>query len=182
MSDISHESLPGPSGTEFVFEPDLLDPILTEDDDLVGFNNPWNPWSLVILTALTHFTIGGLFVALNQRRLGREGKFWSTWLTFLSVGAMTYSIWSVFILSGVQFTDNEERLWRHGTRAIALLLAFLFVRSQRRRFRVFTGGGGEPTSLFAWGIAGFVASLFVEYPLALVGGFIAYVIHRGFIG
>ncbi len=182
MSDLGRENAPDWSAAEFVLEPDLLEPVLTEADDLVGFDKPWHPWSLVILTALTHFTVGGLFVALNQRRLGRKKRFWSTWLTFLGIGILTYSVWILIRLSGVEFTENEERLWRHGTRAIPLLMAFLFVRSQQRRFRVFVGGGGEPTSFFAWGFAGFLASFALEPVLVLIAALFSNVVSQVFAG
>jgi hypothetical protein len=56
------------------FDDDLLAPELTEADDAVGFDRPWNPWSLVTLTFFFGLPAGGSLLALNFDRLGMPGR------------------------------------------------------------------------------------------------------------
>src|SRR5687768_3132414 len=72
----------GPSATttdaisEMQSPDDLFRPTLTEQDDAVGFDRPWNPWSLVVLAFFFGLPGGGTLLALNFRRLGMPQAIW----------------------------------------------------------------------------------------------------------
>src|SRR5690606_30786669 len=52
----------------------LLTPSLTAADDAVGFDRPWNPWSLVMLVFFAGPLFGGVLAARNFVRLGQPER------------------------------------------------------------------------------------------------------------
>src|SRR5690606_37884850 len=67
-------------------------PSLTAADDAVGFDRPWNPWSLVMLVFFAGPLFGGVLAARNFVRLGQPersapaiGLFVAIWLAILGV-------------------------------------------------------------------------------------------------
>ena len=127
---------------------DLLRPTLREEDDPARMRRAWNPWTLAILGVLGGALAAGVLYAENYRRLGKQKLFGAVLgLGLLVTIAGAFATLPLRTLEG--FSDwKDEELMRMVQRGSGALLASL----QNPRFRVFTGNGGEPGSLWAFGI------------------------------
>lgn len=145
---------------------ELLRPTLAAADDPVHMRGAWNPWTLAVLAVLGGPLAAGYLFAENARRLGKREHF----APILAAGLVLLLVGS-FVAARLRpletFADwSDTSLQRLVQRACAALLAALFGTLQARRFRVFTGNGGEPGQLLFHGI---VAVFVVSWIGALIG-------------
>lgn len=140
---------------------ELLRPTLTAEDDAVGFDRPWAPWSLVFAAFFCGPVGGGALFVWNTFRLGLRRELKPTALSFaalavvFAVGAAAY----LATVAGAAVDDRGIRLARH---AVTVLLAILFARRQQQRFDMFEMSSDAGSAhLLGWGVlAFFVGRLF----------------------
>jgi|GEM_PF-1937798 len=147
--------------------PDLLEPTLDENDDLRGFENPWNPSSLVLAAFFAGPFAGGYLVASNFKRLGMRNRFYRALCLFVGLGLV---IWVSFTtLTYLEWIAREgvgaRRLFRWTIQGLTALAAYLVTRSQRARFRLFVASGCDPARLWAPGILAFVVGLGLDFAM-----------------
>src|SRR5687768_4790814 len=87
---------------------DLFTPTLTETDDAVEFDRPWNPWSLVTLTFFFGLVAGGGLLALNFRRLGIRGRLYPALAVVGVVVAASAAFLAWLAASGGISLQNEQ--------------------------------------------------------------------------
>jgi len=151
-------------------EEDLFRPTLTEEDDAVGFDRPWNPYHLVLVTFFSGLPGGGVLLALNFRRLGMKEKVhFALW----EIGAASVLLFALagWLAAGYRHTANwssTSQLLRLGLQAISVVVALLIAGRQRRRFRLFEASNLPGGKLF-WPIVA-----------ALIGGMAATALLVGF--
>src|SRR5687767_10031614 len=80
-----------------LLEDDLFRQSLTEHDDAAGFDRPWNPWSLVVLTFFFGITPGMALLAFNYDRLGIKARLYRTLAVglVLEVALTAFYVWLV---------------------------------------------------------------------------------------
>ena len=131
---------------------ELLRPTLAAGDDPVHMRQAWNPWTLVVLTVLGGPLTGGVLFAENYRRLGRRELFAGVLagaLALLLVGGYA----AAYLRRLEAFADwSDSNVLKLAMRACAALYAAPLATLQGRRFRVFTGNGGEQGKLLLIGI------------------------------
>lgn len=147
-------------------EDDLFTPTLTEEDDAVGFERPWNPWSLVVLTFFFGIPAGGGLLALNHSRLGVPRKALRAVLLVITATLLFAGLrgWGITYLH----EESQLRLLNLGQKAVETLTAGALAWTQQRRYRVFRGSAGEPGRLPLPGILAAVLSLIVQMALAML--------------
>ena len=150
---------------------DLFTPSLTEDDDAVGFDSPWHPWSVVFAAFFCGAFGGGALMAWNFHRLGMRGRVWPCALTFAALGVAI--LFASVALRPDLSDPADARIARYAVRAATVLVAMGFASAQKRRFGIFTASGGEPGKLLLWGVAMFVLNAGLQ--IALLTGAIAVV-------
>lgn len=144
---------------------DLLQPSLTEDDDLKGFKKPWNPQSLVFAAFFAGPFAGGFLLSLNFKRLGMSGKFWKSLLLFVALGLVMYATIILLHTNGIieKGNSDQKQLCRIIVRVITIAAAYWAATIQRERFRLFEYSGGDAASAWVPGIlavvVGYVASI-----------------------
>jgi len=155
------------------FEPDpgLFEPVLTAADDAVGFDRPWNPWTLVFCTFFFGLMAGGLALAVNFRRLGLPQHFWKTiWFSAL--------VTAVALTALVQLTESgtlsRDRATQQSVRmikkALWVICAICIAQFQQRRWRLCMACD-EPTArwysprLWLMLIGGLILQFVVTIPL-----------------
>lgn len=146
---------------------DLLRPTLAAEDDPTRMRGAWNPWTLAVLAFLGGPLAAGVLYGENFRRLGKK-----EYLMPVLAAALLFAAaagYAAARLRGFEtFAEQEDlRLVRLTTRAASALLSAPLAGLQARRFRIFTGNGGEPGSLWRYGIG----ALFVA---GTAGNFLAY--------
>jgi len=133
------------------FDDDLLAPELTEADDAVGFDQPWNPWSLVTLTFFFGLLAGGSLLALNFERLGMPGR--RVPVLGLVIGVTTLIIagtaWAAGSGGLAAGNPTQRQLWRWGVRALSVLIAMAIAAPQQKRWRLFQVSG-LPAGKLLW--------------------------------
>jgi hypothetical protein len=146
------------------FDPELLRPTLTDADDAVGFDRPWNPWSLVTLTFFFGLIAGGGLVAFNFRRLGMPGRFYPALAMVATASLLVAGGMEWALAQGVVQTSDREsaRLARWIVRGISCLIIIAIAAPQQRRFRLFQMSGLPGGSLWKPGIAAAVIALGLE--------------------
>jgi hypothetical protein len=147
-------------------EDDLLTPTLTEEDDAVGFERPWQPWSLVVLTFFAGIPAGGSLLALNFSRLGVPRRVLPAVFSVIAA-TLLFSAWRGWSLHHLP-VDGAWRLLSLAQRALESLAAGGLAWLQRRRYRVFRGSGGEPGPVLLPGVLAAVLSLAVQAALMLL--------------
>lgn len=147
-------------------EDDLFTPTLTEEDDAVGFERPWNPWSLVVLTFFFGIPAGGGLLALNYSRLGVPRKALRAVLLVITAALLFAGLrgWGITHLHD----ESQLRLLNLGQKAVETLTAGALAWTQQRRFRVFRGSAGEPGRLLLPGILAAVLSVIAQMALAML--------------
>ena len=122
-----------------VWDEELFTPSLTEADDVLGFDCPWNPLSLVMLTFFFGIISGLGLLAFNYKRLGIKGRLYSTLALalFFEILATALNIWAVN--SGVLDVQDKTAMqtWRTGTKVVFVGIALLIAQTQNSRFRLF---------------------------------------------
>jgi hypothetical protein len=118
---------------------ELFSHTLTEEDDAQGFDHPWNPWSLVMLTFFFGITAGGGLLAFNYQRLGIKGRLYSTIAIALIVEILLTAMHVWTIQSGLIDSQNRNdmRTFRLGAKVVSVLVATIIAYSQQKRFRLF---------------------------------------------
>jgi hypothetical protein len=140
---------------------DLLRPTLAEADDALGFDEPWNPWSLVMLTFFAGLLAGGSLLALNFARLGMKGRLYPA-LAIVGVASIAIAGGMEWALASglIPATDRDaQRTARWIVRAASCLLAIGLAALQRPRFRLFQMSGHSPGALLKPGLIAVVASI-----------------------
>ena len=149
---------------------DLLRPTLNEEDDVVAFDRPWDPWSLAFVTFFGGPIAGGILYSWNFRRLGMPAK--APWCLagFLLLGVAV----TVFALSRMDYPLGAEerraagstaRMWM---RICALAAAGIAIAQQRRRYRLFVFHGGGSARLFLPALGILLASILAQVVLVMV--------------
>lgn len=148
---------------EFTPDWDLLQPTLTDADDLRGFNRPYNPWSLVLVVFFAGILYGSLMQAWNFHRLGRRRGVVLTVVTAVVVYALTtFSFVAIVAAIGPEKSGDYAQLSRFGLRLSWVIPALVVAKLQQRRFRVFQHGDEEPASALPIGLALFLAWMVTE--------------------
>ena len=121
------------------FDEELFKQSLTEQDDAQGFDRPWNPWSLVMLTFFFGITAGGGLLAFNYQRLGIKGRLYITIAIVLAAEVLLTVIHLWTVQSGLIDPQNrdEMRTFRLGTKVAFVLAAAIIAQTQQKRFRLF---------------------------------------------
>lgn len=147
-------------------EDDLFTPTLTEEDDAVGFERPWSPWSLVVLTFFFGIPGGGGLLALNFSRLGVPRKVVPAVLVVITASLLFSALrgWGIVHLHA----ESHLRLLNLGQKALETVAAGALAWAQRRRYRVFQGSGGEAGRLLLPGAVAAALSLLVQMALAML--------------
>ena len=146
---------------------DLFTPTLSEDDDALDFDQPWNPQSLVFATFFGGFLTGGILFGLNFKRLGRPERAWPC----IVGGAILTLAWTYFAV------DARQRGWYEGDsglrsavriaqRALPVIVALWIAQLQKRRFRVYEGAHGEGARALVPGFLAVLLSMVVTFGLA----------------
>lgn len=145
---------------------DLFTPSLTEEDDATGFERPWNPWSLVVLTFFAGIPAGGSLLALNFSRLGIPRKVLSAVIAVILATLVFAALraWGLTHLSD----EGQRRLFNVAQRALETLTAGAIAWTQRRRHRVFRGAVGAEGKLLLPGLLAAALSFIVQVPLTML--------------
>jgi len=143
---------------------DLFTPTLTEEDDVVGFERPWNPWSLVVLSFFFGISGGGALLALNFSRLGTPRKVLPAVFAVIAVTLLITATrgWGYASLDDA----GQLRLLRFADRAMETGVAGALAWMQRRRYRVFRGSSAEPGKLLLPGLLAAVLSVVIQLALS----------------
>jgi len=150
---------------------ELLRPTLAASDDPAHMRAAWNPWTLAVLAFLGGPLTAGVLYGENFRRLGQKERLAPVLGAALLACALA-GFAAARVLAFERFAElDETRTLRFACRIASALLAALLASLQARRFRVFTGGGGEEGSLWKFGLA----ALFLAGPL---GNFLAFGVQR----
>lgn len=126
-------------------EEELLAPSLSEDDDLRGFHQPWNPNHL----SFAAFFIGPFGSAWlyfeNFRRLGqrRESTLWALRFVLIGGGTMVGAYWY-----NKHGGAQDPRLMKSLARAVTVVLALMASHRQRARWRLFHMSDQPPGRLW----------------------------------
>jgi len=145
---------------------ELLRPTLAAEDDPVHMRGAWNPWTLVILAVFGGPLSAGVLFAENARRLGRRAH-----VAWILGGALALVLAGGFAAARLRplesFSDwSDTSVLRIAQRLGAALLAAPLATLQGRRFRVYTGNGGEPGKLLVYGLAAVFGAGFLGNLLA----------------
>ncbi len=145
---------------------DLFTAVLDEKDDLVGFQKPWRPGSLVFLCFFAGPFGGGALMGWNFRKLGMTRWVWPCWLVFAGTGLVAYGV----LVSRMVGMDEagDEYLAKNLLRALWILLALVFAHFQKRRFQIFEAGDEEPASLWIPGIIALLVAMLVTAAVILM--------------
>jgi hypothetical protein len=147
---------------------DLLTPTLTDADDAVDFDRPWNPWSLVVLTFFFGLLAGGPLLALNYERLGIRRRFWVTAAVVGVFGVGLIALYAWIIYAHPALDTVEGRRWvRWGKQAVETLIAMGIAQPQLRRWRLFHASGLQGGNLLWWGVAAVLAATITQFLLGL---------------
>ncbi len=143
---------------------DLLTPTLTEEDDAMGFERPWAPWSLVFATFFVGPFGGAVLFGWNEKRLGRPRRMWTPALVFVPLGLVLWATWAAVVSSDMDWARDHRRMADIIGDVIAVLVAMAFARTQARRFGVFEQSSSDDAGhLFGWGVALFILKTIVEF-------------------
>jgi hypothetical protein len=153
---------------------DLFQPSLTSNDDRHGFQNPWNPKQLMWVAVFGGILATGFLMLINDRRLGLPSRM--AWLApligvvWIGIILLTLNIIGLPLSEGGinPALSSEFRLIN---RVVALVLAWVLLIPQRRRFDIFETGAEKPDSLWKPALGAIVAVTvlqFVVFAIAMV--------------
>jgi hypothetical protein len=144
---------------------DLLRPSLTEEDDAIGFDRPWDPSSLVMLAFFGGLVAGGGLLALNFRRLGLKDRFVPALLTV----ALSEIVWTCALIWLIGYGSHpliDFVSWRsYGLAAhiFTCFLALVMARFQQKRYRLFKTRRLPDGKLFVPALAALAVGLVVNF-------------------
>lgn len=121
--------------SQLPFDSDLLKPSLAARDDASGFDQPWNPTTLAVITFFFGLPAGGGLLAVNFRRLGMREWFLPA-IAIVSVVSLVAYGGAVWYAAHAMLDRDEQRTLRFAVRIVNVLVALLFVHLQRPRFRL----------------------------------------------
>ena len=147
------------------YDDDLLQPVLTEEHDATGFDEPYRPTSLVMLAFFGGPLAAGYMIAQNHRRLGQGERAGRTLLVFFVLAVALVAARTYAAVATDWDAERIRRVSRPIHHAISVGVALLAVRSQRVRFHVYTARGGEPKSLWVPGLLAALGALLVQWLL-----------------
>jgi hypothetical protein len=155
---------------------DLFAPSLREEDDATGFDQPWHPWTLVVITFFCGLIAGGGLLALNFRRLGMKGRLYPTLAIaalghVLIVGTGLWISYSGMIDPGDR---DSSRMLSWGGKAVACLIAILVARPQQRRYRLFEMSNLPGGKLLWPALAAIGAALLVDIPVVALYAYMVF--------
>lgn len=147
-------------------EDDLFTPTLTEEDDADGFERPWSPSSLVVLTFFFGIPAGGSLLALNFSRLGMPRKVLPAVFAVIAATLLftAASGWSYAHLHH----EGQRNLLVLVERALQTAAAGALAWAQRRRYRIFRNSAAEPGKLLLSGILAAAVSTALQIALTLL--------------
>jgi hypothetical protein len=152
---------------------ELFRPTLRENDDAVGFDRPWNPWSLVMIAFFCGVIAGGGLLAFNFRRLGMKGKLYPV-LAIVALVALAQAGLSLWLLGsgrlGAEGRDAVRTAQWMG-RAVATLFAIALATPQQKRYRLFQASG-LPGGHLLWPA---LAAIAAQFAFSLLWAAAAYV-------
>lgn len=121
------------------FDAELFGRSLGESDDAAGFDRPWNPWSLVVVTFFFGVTAGVGLLAFNYQRLGIKGRLYGTIAIALVLEVLLTAVYVWAVQSGlVDFRNrNDMRTLRTAIRVVSVAAAAIIAQTQKQRFRLF---------------------------------------------
>lgn len=161
------------------FPADLLEPSLSEKDDIAGATRPWNPHSLILVMIFGGPLAGGFLYALNFKRLGQPSRFRPTLLAALAVffAVLAPAVWhatrardarergipvSASAEPDRELTAEEEtersalqkerNVIRGSTHLAAAGFAVVLMFLQRRRYQMHEALGGSTAGAFVPGV------------------------------
>ena len=148
-----------------VLDEDLLTPSLTEEHDAAGFQRPWNPYTLLLVTFFSGLPGGGTLLALNFGRLGKPAMVGRTMVLVWLGAVLLYVVVALLMRAGVISAGMESRqIVRFGVQAVSMFLGWFIVRAQRSRWEIFETSG-QPKGALLWPVIGAlvlgIASTFV---------------------
>jgi hypothetical protein len=145
---------------------DLLRPTLAAEDDPVRMRGAWNPWTLAALALCGGPLTAGVLFGENFRRLGKQEYLvpvlGAALILAAAAGYAARELRELQILT----QEDDTLLLKLLTMAAGLLLTAPIAVLQARRFRIFTGFGGEPGRLWIYGLGALVvgrAGTFLAY-------------------
>jgi nitrogen fixation-related uncharacterized protein len=140
---MNNEKLDSETVNAALINEELFQPSLTEDDDVAGFNQPWNPWTLVVLTFFFGIVPGVGLLAFNYERLGIKGRLYGTLAVAVVIEVLATLIYVWAVQSGTVDPANRDdwRPFRFAIKAGFVLTAILVARTQQKRFRLFERSG-----------------------------------------
>ncbi len=145
---------------------DLFQPSLSSEDDRHNFNSPWNPRNLMWVAVFGGVLATGILMVINDRRLGVPNRMaWMVPLIIvLWVGAIVLTFNIVDITPGGDAGNpalgSEFRLIN---RVVGLVMAWVLLIPQRRRFEIFETGEEEPEPLWKPALGAIVAVSVLQF-------------------
>ena len=131
---------------------DLLSPTLEERDNPTGFDDPFQPQSLVYGSFFGGPLVAAFFFGWNFRKLGEPKKAPIAVLLFLALGSAYFLYPFVAAEDYLALTGQEKsdlmRTPRLINRAVTTLFAVIVAVLQNRRFELFTASGGTAKKAF----------------------------------
>ncbi len=117
---------------------ELFTPTVTAEDDAVGFDYPWNPYSIVFATFFAGVFAGGLLFALNYRRLGQPRRCLPVAVGASAIAIVVYLMANLLIGKGIVQIDGIQphRIVKFITQMLAVILALAMAATQHKRFRL----------------------------------------------
>jgi hypothetical protein len=148
----------------FTIDEELFRPTLSESDDAVGFDQPWNPWSLVVMTFFFGVTAGVGLLAFNYQRLGIKGRLYTTLAFALVLELLLTAVHVWAVRNGMIIIDNrgEEGAVRVAMRIVSVVAAILVAQTQRKRFELFRHSRSKAGHLLKPALLAIVAGLGVD--------------------
>jgi hypothetical protein len=136
---------------------DLLTPTLGAEADVSGFDRPWRPWSLVMLSFFFGLVAAGGLIAVNWSRMGRPGRVFPT-LSVAGLGAVLLAagqVWAGFHAPGSWREAGGSGITLSG-QVVAVTVSLLLSAPQRRLYQIYRQGR-EPQGSLLWPAVGAVA-------------------------
>lgn len=122
---------------------DLLRPTLSEQDDVSGFDEPWNPYNILYPTFFGGFLAGGVLYGLNFTKLGQDRYRIPTFIG-TAVAVLGVAILGNWLAATGKIAGDDRMslsIFRFGQRFASLALGWLLATRQTRRFRLYEESG-----------------------------------------
>lgn len=117
---------------------ELLQPTITDADDVAGFDRPYDPIWMVYVTPLVGLLFTGLVLAYNYGRLGMPNRRIPAAI-FAIVASTTLFVGAIYLAAALAvqgIVGYTGFIWI-GRIALSLALCYWIARDQQRRYRIF---------------------------------------------